>query len=596
MDGGSWSLMDCKDSDMPRPWLFRHHDQSAITRLSQELKLSPLVAQVLIARGLTTAADAREFLTARLSDLFEPSRLPGIDDAADRVVAAIQEKRRITIYGDYDVDGVTATSVLWHCLSLAGATVDYYIPCRMEEGYGLNSEALRQLHEEDSRRLLISVDCGIASVAEAEVAEQLGLDLIITDHHHIGPQLPSAACLVHPRLPGSDYPFGDLCGVGVAFKLAWAICQRLGDGKKASPRMREYLKSAVGLTAIGTVADVVPLLQENRVLVRYGLQSIKDNPPMGLQALMAVSKLDDKAQLTAEDIGFGLAPRINAAGRLGQARLAVELLTTSDPERASALADYVDQLNNNRKTVERRIFKAAKEQIEQHPEWEQQPTLVLADHDWHPGVIGIVASRVAERYEKPTVLIALRDDGTGQGSARSWAGFDLYSGIAACEECLLGFGGHRAAAGVRIDASRVDEFRTALANHASVHHAPDDEDLALKVDAEVLLSEVTRRAVQELDHLGPFGEANPVPRFAATNVELVEPPRTMGEGDRHLSLRIRQHQTVLRAVAFGRGEWAEEIAAVNGRLSVSFAPVINSFRGFEKVELRLLDWKPAAAG
>lgn len=581
---------------MPRPWLFRHHDQSAITRLSQELKLSPLVAQVLIARGLSTAQDAREFLTARLSDLFEPSRLPGIDDAADRIVAAIQAQRRITIYGDYDVDGVTATSVLWHCLSLAGATVDYYIPCRMEEGYGLNSEALRQLHEEDARRLLISVDCGIASVAEAEVAEQLGLDLIITDHHHIGSELPAAACLVHPRLPGTDYPFGDLCGVGVAFKLAWAICQRLGDGKKASPRMREYLKSAVGLTAIGTVADVVPLLQENRVLVRYGLQSIKDNPPMGLQALMAVSKLDDKPQLTAEDIGFGLAPRINAAGRLGQARLAVELLTTSDPERASALADYVDQLNNNRKTVERRIFKAAKEQLEQHPEWEQQPTLVLADHEWHPGVIGIVASRVAERWEKPVVLIALRDDGTGQGSARSWAGFDLYSGIAACEDCLLGFGGHRAAAGVRIEAGRVDEFRTALANHASLHHAPDEEDLALKVDAEVLLSEVTRRAVQELDHLGPFGEANPVPRFAATNVELVEPPRTMGEGDRHLSLRIRQHQTVLRAVAFGRGEWAEEIAAVNGRLSVSFAPVINSFRGFEKVELRLLDWKPAAAG
>lgn len=581
---------------MPRPWLFRHHDPTAISRLSKELKLSPLVAQVLIARGLTTAEDARAFLSARLSDLLDPSRLPGINDAADRVVAAVQDQRRITIYGDYDVDGVTATSVLWHCLSLAGATVDYYIPCRMEEGYGLNSEALRQLHEEDSTRLLISVDCGIASVSEAEVAEQLGLDLIITDHHHIGETLPTASCLVHPRLPGTDYPFGDLCGVGVAFKLAWAVCQRLGDGKKASPRMREFLKSAVGLTAIGTVADVVPLLDENRVIVRYGLQSIKDNPPMGLQALIAVSKLEEKPQLTAEDIGFGLAPRINAAGRLGQARLAVELLTTSDPERAVALAEYVDKLNNNRKTVERRIFKAAKEQIEEHPEWEEHATLVLANHDWHPGVIGIVASRVAERYEKPVVLIALRDDGTGQGSARSWAGFDLYSGIAACQECLLGFGGHKAAAGVRIEAGRVDEFRTALANYAATHHAPNEEDLALKVDAEVLLSEVTRRAVQELDHLGPFGEANPLPRFAATNVELVEPPRTMGEGNRHLSIRIRQHSTVLRAVAFGRGEWAEEIAAVNGRLSVSFAPVINSFRGFEKVELRLLDWKPAAAG
>ncbi len=578
---------------MPRQWLFCHHDPIAIDRLSKELRLSPLVAQVLIARGLASADNARSFLTAKLSDLFEPSRLPGVDEAADRVVDAVRAGRRITIYGDYDVDGVTATSVLWHCLTLAGAVVDYYIPCRMEEGYGLNVEALTQLHEEDPQRLVISVDCGIASVAEAAAAQQLGLDLIITDHHHIGPELPPVSCLVHPRLPGTDYPFGDLCGVGVAFKLAWAICQRLGDGQKASPRMREYLKSAVGLTAIGTVADVVPLLDENRVIVRYGLQSLRENPSPGLQALMSVSKLDDKPRLSAEDIGFGLAPRINAAGRLGQARLAVELLTTSDPERAIALADYVDQLNNNRKTVERRILKAAKEQIEQHPEWEEHPTLVLADHDWHPGVIGIVASRVAERFEKPTVLISLRDDGTGQGSGRSWAGFDLYSGIASCSDCLIGFGGHKAAAGVRIEAGRIDEFRTSLASWTQNHFNPADSDLALQVDAEVLLSEVTRRAVQELDHLGPFGEANPVPRFAATSVELVEPPRTMGDGDRHLSIRIRQNKTVLRAVAFGRGEWAEEIAAVKGPLSVSFAPVINSFRGFERVELRLIDWKAA---
>ncbi|MCH2211331.1 MAG: single-stranded-DNA-specific exonuclease RecJ [Fuerstiella sp.] len=577
---------------MPRPWLFQPHQSAAITKLSQQLRLSPLVAQVLIARGYQSAEVARDFLSARLADLLDPCRLPGVSQAADRILSAIADQRRITIYGDYDVDGVTATSVLWHCLSLAGATVDYYIPCRIEEGYGLNAGAIRQLHEEDAERLLISVDCGIASPKEAALAQELGLELIITDHHTIGPELPLASCLVHPRLPQTDYPFGDLCGVGVAFKLAWAVCQRLGDGRKASPRMKEFLKSAVGLTAIGTVADVVPLLQENRVIVRYGLSTIKENASLGLQALMKVSKLDEKPQLTAEDIGFGLAPRLNAAGRLGQARLAVELLTTSDPERASSLADYVDQLNNNRKTVERRIFKAAREMVDQQSEWEKHPTLVLADHGWHPGVIGIVASRVAERYEKPTVLIALREDGTGQGSARSWAGFDLYSGIAACQECLIGFGGHKAAAGVRIDAGRINEFRTALANWTSTHRGEQDSDSALQVDAEVLLSEVTRRAVEELNHLGPFGEANPVPRFAATNVELAEPPRTMGEGDRHLSLRIRQHQTVMRAVAFGRGEWAEEIAAVNGHLSVCFAPVINSFRGFERVELRLIDWKP----
>ena len=578
---------------MPRQWIYSPHDPVAIDHLTRELKLSPMVAQVLIARGFCTADKARGFLKTQLTDLFDPSLLPGIDDAADRVVAAISDKRRITIYGDYDVDGVTSTSLLWHCLSLAGATVDYYIPCRMEEGYGLNSEALHQLHDEDPARLLISVDCGIASVAEAAVAREIGLELIITDHHRIGSELPDAACLVHPRLPGSEYPFGDLCGVGVAFKLAWAICQRLGDGKKVSPRMREFLKSAVGLTAIGTVADVVPLVNENRVIVRYGLKSIKENPSLGLSALIAVSKLSEKPQFSAEDIGFGLGPRINAAGRLGQARLAVELLTTSDADRATALADYVDQLNNNRKTVERRIFKSAKEAIEQHPEWADHATLVLADHEWHPGVIGIVASRVAERFEKPTVLIALKEDGTGQGSARSWAGFDLYSGIEASQDCLIGFGGHKMAAGVRIEATRIGEFRTCLANWACTRFSPQESDLALQLDAEVLLSEVSRRAVEELNYLGPFGEANPTPRFAATNVELVEPPRTMGEGDRHLSIRIRQNKTVMRAVAFGQGEWAEEIATVKGPLSVSFSPVINSFRGFEKVELRLLDWKAA---
>lgn len=578
---------------MPRPWSFQPHDPAVIEQLARQLKVAPLVAQVLAARGFLTADDAKEFLSSRISDLPEPTLLPGVDAAADRVLAAISDERRITIYGDYDVDGVTATSVLWHCLSLAGATVDYYIPSRLEEGYGLNTEAIRQLHEEDPRRLLISVDCGIASVSEAALAAELGLELIITDHHQFGSELPAAACLVHPRLPGTSYSFGDLCGVGVAFKLAWAVCQRLGDGKKASPRMREFLKSAVGLTAIGTVADVVPLRDENRTLVRYGLQSLRENPSLGLQALLHVSKLDGDGPLTAEDIGFGLAPRINAAGRLGQARLAVEMLTTSNAERATALATYVDQLNNNRKTVERRIFKAAREMVEEHPEWNDHPTLVLAHHEWHPGVIGIVASRVAERYEKPAILIALRDDGTGQGSGRSWAGYDLYSGMAACQETLLGFGGHKAAAGLQISAGRIDEFRQSLANWTAANFSADESDLALRIDAEVLLSEVTRRAVEELNHLGPFGAANPTPRFAANNVELVEPPRTMGEGDRHLSIRVRQNRTVMRAVAFGRGEWAEEIAAVNGPLLISFAPVINSFRGFEKVELRLIDWKSA---
>lgn len=579
---------------MERKWTFHPHDEAGIRRLSGQLRISPLLAQVLIARGFTQADAARTFLDARLSDLHDPSELPGINAAADLIVQAMQEKRRITIYGDYDVDGVTGTSILWHCLELSRALVDYYIPCRMEEGYGLNTAALQQLHEEDPKRLVVSVDCGIASVAEAAMAKSIGLDLIITDHHHIGAELPDALVLVHPRLPGSTYPFGDLCGAGVAFKLAWAICQRLGDGKKASPRMKEFLKQAVGLAALGTVADVVPLHGENRILVRYGLQTLRDQSSLGMKALLRVAGLSDKPELRADDIGFGLGPRINAAGRLGQARLAVELLTTENPERATKLAEYLDTLNNNRKTVERRILKQAREMVAEHPEWESDKTLVLAHHDWHPGVIGIVASRVTEEFGKPTILVALRDDGTGQGSGRSWAGFDLYAGLASCQEHVVSFGGHKAAAGVRLMATAVPDVRTQLAAWAAEHFHPTASDTELRIDAEVLLSEVTFPAVKELDRLGPFGQENPQPRFVASRVELAEPPKTMGEGDRHLAVKIRQQGTTLRGVAFGRGEWAEELQATDGRISVTFAPVINTFRGYNKVELQLIDWKPTS--
>ena len=576
---------------VPRKWSFHPHDEAAISKLSQQLRVTPLMAQVLLSRGYTTAEDAKRHLEPKLSNLHDPMLLPGVPEAAELIVQAVKDKRRVTIYGDYDVDGVTSTALLWHCLKLLGGNVDYYIPCRMEEGYGINEAAIRQLHEEDPTRLLVSVDCGIGSVTEAAVAKEIGLELIITDHHTIGVELPDAAVLVHPRLPGTEYPFGDLCGVGVAFKLAWAICQLTGDGKRASPRMREFLKSAVGLTAIGTVADVVPLVDENRIIVRYGLHSLRENPSLGLKALIKISKLDEKPNLTAEDIGFGIGPRINAAGRLGQARLAVELLTTENPERAYALAAYVDELNKNRKTVERRITKEAKELIEQHPEWADDPTLVLAKHDWHQGVIGIAASRIAETYEKPTVVICLKDDGTGTGSARSFAGFDMYAGLNASKDSLLGFGGHKFAAGVQIDGKRVEELRTSLANWARNNFHPTEDDMALRVDAEVHLSEVTRRAVVELEHLGPFGAANPKPRFSAIRVNLAEPPKTMGEGAQHLALRLQQHKTKLRAVAFGRGEWAAEIAAVEGPLAISFAPQINSFKGYESVELQLHDWK-----
>ncbi|MGH7127365.1 MAG: single-stranded-DNA-specific exonuclease RecJ [Planctomycetaceae bacterium] len=561
--------------------------------MSGTLGVSPLVAQVLLARGYGTTDEARAFLDPKLTNLHDPELLPGVADAADRIVSALRAGRRITVYGDYDVDGVTATSLLWHCLKLAGANVDYYIPCRMEEGYGLNCEAIRQLHAEDPRRLLVSVDCGICSVEEAALAKQLGLELIVTDHHQMDAELPNADCLVHPRLPGSEYPFGELCGVGVAFKLAWAVCQRLGDGRKASPHMREFLLSAVGLTAIGTIADAVPLRGENRVLVRFGLGSLVHRASPGLKALMQTAKLNGNGTLRADNVAYALAPRINAAGRLGQARLAVELLTTDDEHRAAQLAAYLERLNLDRRTVERRMMKQAKELIAKHPAWNEQPALVLAHSDWHAGVIGIVASRVAEQFQKPAVLISLNDaTRTGQGSARSFAGFDLHAALSACSEHLISCGGHQAAAGLRIDTGKIDTFREAFCRYALENHSVTDRDLELRVDAEIRFADLTLRAVHELDRLGPFGQQNLSPVFAATRVELAGPPRKIGEGENHLLLRVRQFGTTMKAVAFGRSGWADEMAQTDGPLSLCFSAGINEWQGRKSVELFLEDWQP----
>ncbi len=581
---------------MPKQWRFAPHDQGTVSRLAKEMSCSPLLAQVLAARGIESKEHAHQLYATKMTDLHEPTLLPGIPEAAERVVSAINSKRRITIYGDYDVDGVTATSILWHCFKLAGATVDYYIPCRLEEGYGLNLEAIRTLHEEDPNRLVITVDCGICSLAEAELAKELGLELIITDHHTMADELPVAATNVHPRLPGSEYPFPDLCGAGVAFKLAWAVCQLLGDGTKASPRMREYLKSAVGLAAIGTVADVVPLVGENRILVRYGLATVVENSMLGLSMLMKVAGLAEQKEMSAEDIGFGIAPRINAAGRLGQARLAVELLTTENRQRATQLADYMDQLNKDRQKVERKIFKEANQQVEDNPEWLEAGALVLASEEWHPGVIGIVASRMAERFERPAVMLALNSEsGTGQGSGRSFHGFDLHAGLTACSEHLETFGGHKAAAGMRIKQENIEHFRQALGQYALEQSSSETAEPELSVDAEISLHDLTHRAVKELDWLGPFGAQHQRPRFSASHVELVEPPKKMGGGDRHLSLRVRDGSKVLRAVAFGKGDWADEMKdAIHGPFSICFTTNMNRYRGYETVELKLIDWQPSA--
>jgi single-stranded-DNA-specific exonuclease len=581
---------------MAKSWRICPHDSSLVAQLERVAGVSSVLAQLLAARGITEPDAIRSFLDPKLTGLRDPDLLPGVDQAAERIVAAIGDRRPIVIYGDYDADGVTATALLYRCLSLLGGDVRYYIPNRIDEGYGLNDDALRQLAERGAK-LVVTVDCGIASASEAETARELGLELIITDHHAFGPSLPRAAALVHPQLPGSTYPFAGLCGAGVAFKLAWAVCQRANGAKRVSERMRAFLVQAVGLAAIGVVADVVPLVDENRILVAHGLATLKQQPTVGLAALLKVVELSNKPCFDSDDIAFTLAPRLNAAGRLGQAQLAVELLTTDSESRAAALADYIHELNSSRCSLERSIYLAAHKQAQQHFDPEGDPALVLADHDWHPGVIGIVAGRLAEKYHRPVVLISLDKLGVkpGMGSARSVPGFNLHQALTTCREHLLSHGGHAAAAGLRIDEAKIDAFRAVFCEHAATTILAEQRIANLNIDAEAPLSALTLQTVQQIERLAPFGHGNTRPVLCASDVQLAEPPKRIGEGGRHVSLRLRQHQIAVRGVAFGQGDWAEELASHGGPLDIAYRPVINHFRGRNSVELQLADWKPAGS-
>lgn len=551
-----------------------------------------MVAQLLISRGIQDPNDARLFLDPKLNGLRDPAELPGTTAAAELLCEAIRQGKRITIYGDYDADGMTATAILLRCLRLLRADVDFYVPHRIDEGYSLNTEALEKLAEQGSE-VVVTVDCGVASVEEAERARQLGLTLVVTDHHQLADRLPRAAAIVHPGLPGEHYPFKGLCGAAVAFKLAWAVCQCISQSKRVTERLRTFLLQSVGLAAIGTICDVVPLIDENRILVRYGLDSLKAQPSVGIAAMLRRTKLQEKRYLECEDVGYVLGPRLNATGRLGQAELAIELLTTDSVQRADTIAGYMEDLNTQRQSLERSIHRGATRQIKTLEGLQNCAALVLTDHDWHPGVIGIVAGRLSEKYHRPVVLIASDALGTkpGMGSARSIPGFDLHKALAECTELLESHGGHAAAAGLKIAADRVDPFREKFCSLARAGIAADNRVAELLVDAEASLQMLTRQTVEQIESLAPFGHGNSRPVLCASEVRLAAPPKRIGSTGRHLSMMFDQHGVKIRAVAFGGGDWEQELSSVDGPLSIAFRPVINHYRGRVSVEIHLDDWR-----
>jgi single-stranded-DNA-specific exonuclease len=584
---------------MSKRWRIHRHDSDCIAALQRAAGIPAVVAQLLVCRGVTDPTVARDFLDPKLSALRDPNLLPGCEEAARRIHAAVAARRRITIYGDYDVDGMTATAILWLCLKLLGAEVSYFVPHRIDDGYGLNADAIRTLAA-DKCELIVTVDCGISGIDEANLARELGVELIVTDHHEPREQLPNAAAIVHPRLPGCNYPFGGLSGSGVAMKLAWAICQQASGATRVAPRMKDFLVQAVGLAALGTVADVVPLVDENRVLVRHGLESLANAPTLGVATLMDIAKVtartqpDGKSRLSTEDLGFQIAPRLNAAGRLGQPQLAVELLVTDRPDRAKELAQYIDGLNATRQTIERSIQLAASKQAKDLFDPAADAALVLADRGWHPGVIGIVAGRLAERFHRPVVMISWDNAGLrpGIGSARSVPGFNLHEALADCGEFLLTHGGHAAAAGLKIEEHQLDGFRGAFCEVAATQISTDQREAELFVDVEAPFSAFTLDTARQLERLAPFGHGNTRPLLCTTGVTLNGPPKPLGASGHHIAMMLSQHGVTLRTVAFGGGDWADELAAVDGPLDIAFRPVINDFRGRQSVELHLVDWRP----
>jgi single-stranded-DNA-specific exonuclease len=463
----------------------------------------------------------------------------------------------------------------------------------MDDGYGLNSDVLKRLHQQGTQ-MIISVDCGIANAEQADLANELGLQLVITDHHEFGDRLPAAAAIVHPRLPGSDYPFGGLCGAGVAFKIAWLLCQLDSGTEKVTAEHRDFLMMILGIAAIGTVTDVVPLVDENRAIVMHGLHSLKNQACPGIEALKKITKIHNKPRLHSDDIGFNLGPRLNAAGRLGQAALGVELLATDDPKRALELATYLDQLNENRKTIERSINIAATKQIKESYDVDNDPAFVLAGHGWHAGVIGIVSGRLAEKYARPVILIALDQLAIkpGIGSARSGGSVNLHKTLQRCTQHLEKHGGHAAAAGLTIQEKNVDAFRSDFCDQVAEMLKTEGQMAELFIDAEAPFIQLTTQNVEQIQQLAPFGKDNPRPVFVASEVEIVpKSAKRMGGGQRHLTVTLTQFNKKIRCVAFGQGDWAEELDQVSGPIDVAFKPVINEFRGQRNVELHIEDWR-----
>jgi len=574
-------------------WVFPGGDRDvevqrrAARRLAIELGLDPLAARVLVARGVSEPQEAARFLSHELTDLPDPFRMKGMSAAVERLTRAIVRQEKVTLYGDYDVDGVCSTALLSLFLDAVGASPQTYIPHRIDEGYGLNIRAVERIAQEGTR-LLVSLDCGITSVAEVARARDLGMEVVIVDHHTVPGTLPEATAVLNPHQPGCEYPTRALCAAGVAFNLVMALRRSLRTLGWFERRPEPALKPLMDLVALATVCDVVPLTGANRILVRHGLEALGRAARPGIRALKEVAGLEPEGAVSAGQVGFRLGPRINAAGRLDDASVGLQLLRTRNLSEARDLADRLDRENEARQKIERQMLVEAVAQAEER---QGARGLVLWAEGWHPGVVGIVAARVVERFHKPTLIIGVQG-GVGKGSARSVEGFHLVEALTECAEHLSRFGGHRHAAGVTLEAQRLHDFRRAFEAVAARQLREEDLEARCRVDVVVQPEELTERAVGALAALGPFGAGNPEPTFVAESLRAQGRIVTAKNGGvAHLKL-VLPSAPALDTIGFGMGPRLPE---VDGPVDLAFQPSVETWNGRTRVSLKLRDLRAAEA-
>ncbi len=547
-----------------------------LDKIRSELEIPNVMAKILVNRGIENVETAREFLYPSLDHLIDPFQMADMDRAADRIWKAVDAGEKIMVHGDYDVDGVTGTSLLVRSIGHLGADVSFYIPNRLNEGYGISKEAIDTCGERGVT-LLISVDCGITAVAETEYARSCGVDVIITDHHQPG-ELPQAVAVVNPKRPDCGYPFKELPGVALAFKLADAVYRH--RDRDPAP-----VYANLDLVALGCAADIVPLVDENRILVAHGLREIEETKNPGLRALLRKLNLEGKNLGTGQLI-FVLAPRINALGRLGSALEAVTMLTTDNEDRAMEIADILEEQNQRRRQVDERMYREAIDLVDQEVDLKQDKAVVLASDDWHPGVIGIVASRIAERVHLPTVLISLEGDG-GKGSARSIPGFDLFGALSRCRSHLTSFGGHKYAAGLSVQKSELPAFRDALLEAADDMLENDDLIPLLEIDDEITLNQIDTKLIDILKRFGPFGPQNTRPMMMSRGVEVVGNSSVVGRN--HIRFKARQKGSVFDCIGYNLGHLTYRLTPGEANLDMAYVIEENEWRGRKDIQLRLRD-------